>query len=94
MSSTFEDLDVPPTLDLGLTKVDKIVSTNSRGAGHRLISLFPSYDEAVFSPTTSLLTAYKLDSTLVQSKSALAIHHTRLRRRSQGSLQRAVSATS
>ncbi|MBF0895283.1 MAG: phosphoribosylformylglycinamidine synthase, partial [Atopobium sp.] len=77
MSGTFEDLDVPPTLvsfATGLTKVDKIVSNEFKGAGHRLISIVPSYDESGLLPDNeSLLTAYKLVSTLVQSKSALAI---------------------
>ena len=77
MSGTFEDLDVPPTLvsfATGLTKVDKIVSNEFKSAGHRLISIVPSYDESGLLPDNdSLLTAYKLVSTLVQSKSALAI---------------------
>ena len=77
MSGTFEDLDVPPTLvsfATGLTKVDKIVSNEFKVAGHRLISIVPSYDESGLLPDNeSLLTAYKLVSTLVQSKSALAI---------------------
>ena len=77
MSGTFEDLDVPPTLvsfATGLIKVDKIVSNEFKGAGHRLISIVPSYDESGLLPDNeSLLTAYKLVSTLVQSKSALAI---------------------
>ena len=77
MSGTFEDLDVPPTLvsfATGLTKVDKIVSNEFKGAGHRLISIVPSYDESGLLPdNNSLLTAYKLVNTLVQSKSALAI---------------------
>lgn len=77
MSGTFEDLDVPPTLvsfACGLTKVDKIVSNEFKGAGHRLISIVPSYDKSGLLPDNqSLLTAYKLVNTLVQSKSALAI---------------------
>ncbi|MDE7226600.1 MAG: phosphoribosylformylglycinamidine synthase subunit PurQ, partial [Ruminococcus sp.] len=48
MSGTFEDIDVPPTLvsfAVSTAKADKIVSTEFKKAGNKVIYIAPDYDE-------------------------------------------------
>ncbi|MDE6775722.1 MAG: phosphoribosylformylglycinamidine synthase subunit PurQ, partial [Ruminococcus sp.] len=48
MSGTFEDIDVPPTLvsfAVSTAKADKIVSTEFKKAGNKVIYIAPEYDE-------------------------------------------------
>ena len=73
MSGSFEQIDVPPTLvSFAVTteQVDNIVSNDAKAAGHKLISIFPKYDEnglpvaesqlAVFEQVNSLMRAGKV----------------------------------
>lgn len=48
MSGTFEDIDVPPTLvsfAVSTAKADKVVSTEFKKTGSKVISIRPEYDE-------------------------------------------------
>ena len=90
MSGTFEDLDVPPTLvsfATGLTKVDKIVSNEFKGAGHRLISIVPSYGESGLLPTRLPARSIQAGQHPGPVQERACHYHARLRRRGRGSLQ-------
>ena len=76
MSGSFEDLDVPPTLvsfATGLGHVDRVVSPEFKGAGHRVVVIVPSYGEDGLTPDpTALLDCYKLVEGMVERGEALA----------------------
>ena len=76
MSGSFEDLDVPPTLvsfATGLGKVDRVVSPEFKGAGHRVAVLVPDYaDDALTPDPSALLATYALVESLVEKNAVLA----------------------
>ena len=77
MSGSFEDLDVPPTLVSFATAVgniDRVMSPEFKGAGHRVISVVPRYDADGLTPdATSLLHALDYVEELIGSGAALAV---------------------
>ena len=77
MSGTFENLDVPPTLvSFAVTteKVQRIVSNEFKGAGHRVVLLSPEYDENGLPEKGSLLALYDRVNELLRSGQALAAY--------------------
>ena len=77
MSGSFEDLDVPPTLvsfATGLGHVDRVVSPEFKGAGHRVAVLVPDYaDDGLTPDPKALLDTYRLVEGLVERGDALAV---------------------
>ena len=77
MSGSFEDLDVPPTLvsfATGIGHVDRVVSPEFKGAGHRVAVLVPDYaDDGLTPDPQALLDTYRLIEGLIERGDALAI---------------------
>ena len=77
MSGSFEDLDVPPTLvsfAVACGDVDRIVSPEFKGKGHRVIAIVPTYKEDGITPEPqSLVAACNLVEELIENKQALAV---------------------
>ena len=77
MSGSFEDLDVPPTLvsfAVATGKLDRVVSPEFKGAGHRVVRIAPAdYAEDWRPDAAQLLEAFKLVEQLVAAGAALAI---------------------
>ena len=77
MSGSFEDLDVPPTLvsfAVSTGSVDRVVSPEFKGAGHRVVCLDPAVYHDDWTPDLAGLTeVLGLVEQLTASKQALAI---------------------
>ena len=77
MSGSFEDLDVPPTLVSFATavgKIDRITSSEFKGAGHRVIAVVPRYDEVGVTPDPhAMLGVLDYIEELIGSGAALAV---------------------
>ena len=77
MSGSFEDLDVPPTLvsfATGIGHVDRVVSPEFKGAGHRVAVLVPDYaDDGLTPDPKALLDTYRVVEGLVERGEALAV---------------------
>ena len=77
MSGSFENLDVPPTLvsfAVATGKLDRVVSPEFKGAGHRVVRIAPAdYAEDWRPDAAQLLEAFKLVEQLVAGGGALAI---------------------
>ena len=77
MSGSFEDLDVPPTLisfAVATGTVDRIVSPELKGAGHRLALVEPERRAGGLLPeAASQLAAFSLVESLVREGAALAV---------------------
>ena len=77
MSGSFENLDVPPTLVSFATAVgslDRVMSPEFKGAGHRVISVIPQYEADGITPqSASLLGVLDYVETLIGSGAALAV---------------------
>ena len=77
MSGSFEDLDVPPTLvSFAVTtgKVADVVSPEFKTAGHKVVLLYPVYDENGLPVTESLLRVFSTVTNLLRSGKAVACY--------------------
>ena len=77
MSGTFEDLDVPPTLvSFAITtdNIDRVLSNDFKGAGHKTILLAPEYDEYGVPKKESLLAVFDQVAALVSDGKVLAAY--------------------
>ena len=77
MSGSFENIDVPPTLvSFAVTTehVDNIVSPEFKGANHKVVLIKPEYDENGLPVPASLIDTFKVISSLVRDKKAVAIY--------------------
>ena len=77
MSGSFEDLDVPPTLvsfAVATGSLDRIVSPEFKGAGHRVALIAPAYEWAGILPEPqSLKAVFGYVEELIRSGSALSV---------------------
>lgn len=77
MSGTFENLDVPPTLvSFAITtdNIDRIISNEFKGSGHKVVLLKPDYDEYGVPEKTSLLALFNEVSKLIGEGKVLAAY--------------------
>lgn len=77
MSGTFENLDVPPTLvSFAITtdKVQRVISNEFKGAGHKVVWLKPEYDEYGIPEKDSLLALFDQVSGLIGEGKVLAAY--------------------
>ena len=77
MSGSFEDLDVPPTLvSFAVTtdKIDRVVSNEFKGAGHKVAVLAPVADRYGVPQKDSLLNVFKTMADLTGSGTVLAAY--------------------
>ena len=75
MSGTFEDLKVPPTLVSFATAIGStgdVVSTEFKGAGHRVIALQPTYIDALLPDFGSQRAVYEVAESLMAQGKVLA----------------------
>ena len=77
MSGSFEDLDVPPTLvsfATALGEVDRVMSPEFKGAGHRVVFVEPvEYGEDGRPNAEGLLECFSVVEMLIESGGALAV---------------------
>ncbi len=77
MSGSFEDLDVPPTLvsfATGLARVDRMVSPEFKGAGHRVLVVVPDYAADGLTPDSdALLATFSLVEDMIARGDALSV---------------------
>ena len=77
MSGSFEDLDVPPTLvsfAVATGSLDRVVSPEFKGAGHRVALIEPAYcDDDLVPDAESLLAVFGAVEELVREGKALSI---------------------
>ncbi|MEE1353290.1 MAG: phosphoribosylformylglycinamidine synthase [Acutalibacteraceae bacterium] len=77
MSGTFENLDVPPTLvSFAITtdSIDRIISNEFKGAGHKVVLLHPEYDEYGVPKKDSLLALFDEVAGLIGDEKVLAAY--------------------
>ncbi len=77
MSGSFEDLDVPPTLDsfaVTTEKCSSVISPEFKNAGHRVVLIQPEYDKDGLPVTESLLKVFSEVNTLISTGACVSCY--------------------
>ena len=77
MSGSFEEIDVPPTLvSFAVTtqKTSDIISPEFKGAGHRVVRLYPEFGDNGLPVTQSLIRTFGKVTELIRNRRAVACY--------------------
>ncbi len=76
MSGSFEKIDVPPTLvsfAVTVGKTDDVITSEFKGAGHKVAVIAPVYDDGLLPNPDSLKTVFARVTKLIRDKKAVAV---------------------